>query len=137
MHSFRSNSSTILEVDYVSNPPFLSVEFDVKLPSTLKVRIAYGTNNGFGSTTNRYKDGETIRKILVIKGADFCVVAVGKVIPAAGKIAITILVSPSGGGSVTGSRNDDEGSTVTIQRQVVTYSSCGVMVILMPHVKLQ
>lgn len=52
-------------------------------------------------------------KILIIKGADFSSVAVSN-IELAGKIKITVLASPTGGGTTTGSGNYDEGSQVTI-----------------------
>lgn len=53
-------------------------------------------------------------KILVIKGADFSEVAVGKVDPVEGKITITVKASPAGGGTVSGSGNYDRGQQVQI-----------------------
>lgn len=53
-------------------------------------------------------------KILIIKGADFSAVAVGKTDPSINKVSITVVASPSGGGTTTGSGNYAEGSQVTI-----------------------
>lgn len=53
-------------------------------------------------------------KILIIKGADFSAVAVGKADPIINKVSITVVASPSGGGTTTGSGNYAEGSQVTI-----------------------
>ena len=58
-------------------------------------------------------------KILVIKGADFSAVAVGKVIPGT-KVQITVVASPTGGGTVTGSGGYAEGTTVTITATAAT-----------------
>ena len=52
-------------------------------------------------------------KILVIKGADFSEVAVGKVNPWT-KVRITVLATPQEGGTTTGSGSYDVGSQVTI-----------------------
>lgn len=53
-------------------------------------------------------------KILIIKGADFSAVAVGKVTPIEGMVDITVLASPTGGGTVTGSGSYAEGTQVQI-----------------------
>lgn len=53
-------------------------------------------------------------KILIIKGADFSAVAVDKAGPIINKVSITVVASPSGGGTTTGSGNYAEGSQVTI-----------------------
>lgn len=53
-------------------------------------------------------------KILIIKGADFSAVAVGKVDPSINKVSINVVASPSGGGTTTGSGSYAEGSQVTI-----------------------
>lgn len=52
-------------------------------------------------------------KILVIKGADFSAVAVGRVTPT-GKTTVIVLASPTGGGTVTGGGSYDEGQKITI-----------------------
>lgn len=52
-------------------------------------------------------------KILVIKGADFSAVAVGKVDPATG-VKITVVASPTAGGTVSGGGKYNEGDSVTI-----------------------
>lgn len=51
--------------------------------------------------------------ILVIKGADFSAVAVGKVEPVTG-VLITVVSSPEGGGTVTGGGRYEEGYQVQI-----------------------
>lgn len=53
-------------------------------------------------------------KTLIIKGADFSAVAVGKSDLIVNKVSITVVASPSGGGTTTGSGNYAEGSQVTI-----------------------
>ena len=52
-------------------------------------------------------------KILVIKGADFSAVAVGRV-TLTGKTTVIVLASPTGGGTVTGGGSYDEGQKITI-----------------------
>ena len=55
-------------------------------------------------------------KILIIKGADFENVAVGKVEPIEpiGKVTIKVLANPSGGGTISGGGSYDKGTQVTI-----------------------
>lgn len=52
--------------------------------------------------------------LLVIKGSDFSTVAVDVVTPIASKITITVLSSPTGGGTVTGSGRYEQGDIVQI-----------------------
>ena len=56
-------------------------------------------------------------KLLVIKGADFSEVAVGKVDIDTGKIAISVVASPFGGGTTTGSGCYEIGTQVTISAE--------------------
>lgn len=52
-------------------------------------------------------------KILVIKGADFSAVAVGKVEPVSG-IMISVVANPEGGGTVSGGGRYNEGENIQI-----------------------
>lgn len=53
-------------------------------------------------------------KILIIKGADFSAVAVSKVEPIIGKVVITVVANPAGGGTVTGGGSYEEGMSIEI-----------------------
>ena len=53
-------------------------------------------------------------KILVIKGADFSSVAVGTVTPISNRVAITVIASPSNGGTVTGTGSYEPGEAIII-----------------------
>ena len=53
-------------------------------------------------------------KVLIIKGADFSDVAVAQITPSGNKVRITVAVTPSGGGTVTGGGLYEEGTSVQI-----------------------